>query len=281
MASISSKVRERVASGIKKYQPILTSAKSRDVHESDTVTIITDMLTDIFGYDKYSEITSEYNIRGTYVDLAIKLSGQVMILIEVKAIGLDLKENFIKQVVDYGANQGIDWVILTNGINWQIYKLYFNKPITQELICEFNLLNINPKNIDENDKLYLISKEGLEKSLLGEYHAKRQILNRYFIGQMIVTDTVLDVIRRELRRLSPDIKIEVEQIKEVLEQEILKREIVEGDKADEAKRKISRSSGRLLRKTSKEQEEMDVEANKLSPSIDENIKSTTTSTENR
>ena len=40
------------------------------------------------GFDKYSEITSEYVIRSTYVDLAIKLDGKLALLIEVKAIGL-------------------------------------------------------------------------------------------------------------------------------------------------------------------------------------------------
>ena len=73
--SIPKKVSERLVSGIKKYQPILTAAKDRDVGETDTVTIIKDMLAEIFGYDKYSELTSEYAIRGTYCDLAIKLDG--------------------------------------------------------------------------------------------------------------------------------------------------------------------------------------------------------------
>ena len=69
MASAPKKVAERIAAGIKRYQPILESAKSRDVGESDTVTIVTDMLADVFGYDKYAEVTSEFSICGTYCDL--------------------------------------------------------------------------------------------------------------------------------------------------------------------------------------------------------------------
>jgi hypothetical protein len=59
MANIPQKVSERLVAGIKKFQPILTLAQSHDANESDTVIIITDMLSEIFGYDKYSEITSE------------------------------------------------------------------------------------------------------------------------------------------------------------------------------------------------------------------------------
>jgi hypothetical protein len=84
MSKVPNKVADRIASGLKKYQPILMTAKSRDVGEADTVTIIKDMLSDIFGYDKYHEITSEFAIRGTYCDLAIRLENKVSLWIKNK-----------------------------------------------------------------------------------------------------------------------------------------------------------------------------------------------------
>ena len=108
MGAIPKRVGERLVAGIKRYQPILVDAKARDVGEADTVTIIKDMLADVFGYDKYSEVTSEHAIRGTYCDLALKIDGALQTLIEVKAIGLALKDAHIKQAVDYAANQGVD-----------------------------------------------------------------------------------------------------------------------------------------------------------------------------
>jgi hypothetical protein len=51
---------------------------------------------------------SECAIRGTYCDLGIKIDGKFLFLIEVKAIGLELKEAQIKQAVDYAANRGTD-----------------------------------------------------------------------------------------------------------------------------------------------------------------------------
>jgi predicted type IV restriction endonuclease len=110
-----------------------------------SVTIVTDMLADLFGFDKYSEITSEYVIRGTFVDLAMKLDSTVHMLLEVKAIGLDLKSLFTKQAVDYAANQGVEWVVLTNGLFWQVYRVLFGKPIGQELVIEINFLDLNSK----------------------------------------------------------------------------------------------------------------------------------------
>jgi hypothetical protein len=83
MASTPARAAERIRAALKQFQPILASAKSRDVNESDTVVIITDMLQAVFGYDKYSEIASEHTIRGTYCDLAVKLGGTLAFLLEV------------------------------------------------------------------------------------------------------------------------------------------------------------------------------------------------------
>jgi hypothetical protein len=247
MPQVPNKVAERLAAGLKRFQPILGSAKSRDVGESDTVIIVTDILSEVFGYDKYSEITSETSIRGTWCDLAIKLDGAIEFLIEVKAIGSDLKDSHTKQAVDYSANQGTDWVILTNGEIWRVYKVTFAKPIAHELVLEINISQLNSKKSADIELLYHLTREGWLRSALGEFHTQQQALSRFFLGAMVLSNPVLEVIRRELRRLSPDVKITAEQIKSVLVQEVLKREVVEGEKADEARKKVSKAAGRLLR----------------------------------
>ena len=88
MAVIPKKVQSRFVAGIKKFQPILNAAKTKDINESDTVVIITDMLSELFGFDKYSEITSEYAIKKTFCDLAIKVDGKLRFLIEAKLLDL-------------------------------------------------------------------------------------------------------------------------------------------------------------------------------------------------
>ena len=74
---IPKKVQDRLVAGLKRYQPIVRKLAERDISEADTVTVIKDMLTDVFGYDKYAELTSEQQIRGTFCDLAIKVEGKV------------------------------------------------------------------------------------------------------------------------------------------------------------------------------------------------------------
>ena len=66
MAKIPARVSSRLADGIKRYQPIVASAKSRDLNEADTSRLVTDILSDVCGFDRYTEITSEYSIRGDH-----------------------------------------------------------------------------------------------------------------------------------------------------------------------------------------------------------------------
>ncbi|RLS63794.1 MAG: restriction endonuclease subunit R, partial [Planctomycetota bacterium] len=221
MGNVSSRISDRIAAGIKRFQPILAAAKSRDVGESDTVTIVVDMLAEVFGYDKYSEITSEHAIRGTYCHLAIKIDGVPPLLIEVKAIGLELKDQYVKQAIDYAANQGTDWVVLTNGLIWRVYKVTFAKPIECELVLEIDFSALTSKSAKDIESLYLFAKEGWMKSVLGEYHNQKQALSRFFLGATLLTDPVLEVIRRELRRVSPDVRIDIEEIKFALASEVL------------------------------------------------------------
>ena len=247
MANIPSKVETRLVAGIKKFQTVLIDAQKRDVNESDTVIIITDMLSEIFGYDKYAEITSEKNIRGSFCDLATKVDNAIQTLIEAKAINQELKDGFVRQAVDYASNEGVDWVVLTSGVIWRVYKVTFSKPIDHELILEINFLSLNQHTPADLEQLFLLTKESWAKSALSDYYDQKQALSKFSISAVILSETILTVIRRELRRLSPDVKIDIEQIRSVLEQEVLKREVVEGEKAEEAHKRIARANNRALR----------------------------------
>lgn len=241
MPQVPTKVANRLAVGVKRFQPIIASAKSRDVNESDTVIIVTDILSEVFGYDKYSEITSECSIKGTWCDLAIKIAGVFEFLIEVKAIGLDLKDSHTRQAIDYSVNQGTEWVILTNAEIWRVYRVSFTKPIDHELVLEINFAQLNSKKSGDLELLYHLTREGLTKSVLGDFHTQKQALSRFFLGAVVTSHPVLEVIRRQLRQLSPDVKINTEQIKNVLMQEVLKREVIEGERAEEAKKALNKT----------------------------------------
>ena len=240
MANIPKKVAERFIKAVPKFQKVLQIAKDRDINETDTVAVLNDIFGDVFGYDKYLEVTSELAIRGTYCDLALRIDGNVQFLIEAKAIGRDLKESHMKQACDYGANHGVQWVVLTNGVDWQIYRIRFERPINFDLVCTFEFLSLNARNEKDQEILFLLSKEGLGKNAREDYYEKVQSVNRYIIGNLIVSEPVISVIRRELRRIADGMKIDLGEIESIIRAQVLKREIVEGEEAEAAQSRLDK-----------------------------------------
>ncbi len=248
MLAVPKKVSDRFSQRLKNLQGIISSCRDRDINESDTVTLVMDILCDLLGYDKYSEITKEHQIRSTYCDLAIKIAGKISFLIECKAIGIALKDNHIQQALNYAANQGCEWVILTNAGTWKVYKTIFGQPISQELVMEIEMLSLNAKKDSDAELLYAISREGIDKASLAEYYANQQAKDRFCIATILTTEAVLKLVRKELKAMNPSVNIETEEILDVLKNQVLKREVVEGDKATEAQKRIQK----MMKKREKE-----------------------------
>jgi hypothetical protein len=257
MSTISKTAEKRIRDGIKKYKKVLKSAKDRDVNESDTVTILTDMLADICGYDKYTEITREYAIRNTYCDLAIKLDEKLVFLIEVKAIGIALQEIHLRQALQYASSAGIEWVILTNGDLWQAHRVIFEKPVKTEVAFDFSFIETT-KISELIEFFFLLSKEGAKKSAIDVYHEETQLTGRFMIAQVIQTDPVLTLIRKQLRALSNKIKVNNEDILHTLQQQIIKREVTEVEEAVKAKRRLD-SAYRVQKRSQAKKQNIEVE----------------------
>ena len=243
--AISKKVSDRISLNLKRFQSILTDAKSRDISESDTVVILGDMLAELLGYKKYIEITTEFAIRGTYVDLAVKVGNDVRFLIEAKAINVDLKDNHIKQAIDYGANHGIEWVALTNGVIWQVYKVHFKQPIDKSLIFEVDLLNTSPKNSQLLECFGTLSREGFTQSSMTAFFQQQQATSKFSLAALLTSENVLAALKKELKKLSPTIKVDDDFLRNTLQNDVLKRELVDSEEA--------KAAAEVIKKTNKQQ----------------------------
>jgi hypothetical protein len=238
---ISKRFVARARPAVRRYQKILAAAKKRDVGESDTVVIVTDFLADVLGYDKYAEITTEFAIRSTFCDLAIKTDNQLRYLIEVKAIGTDLKENHLRQAVDYGAKQGADWVLLTNGACWRAYRIMFEQPVRHEDVFSIDLLDDNCRPGTLLEVLWLISREAASGGDIEQYWRRKEATSRFVIARLLQSDALLTTLRRELRRISPGVRVDLDELRELLRTDVLKRDALEGEKADSADRMVKRA----------------------------------------
>ena len=246
--AIPKKVVSRIKSNFKKYQKILSDAKSRDVSESDTVVIIMEILSEVLGYNKFSEITTEYAIRNTYVDLAVKVSEDIRFLIEAKAIGVNLNDAHVKQAIDYGANHGIEWVILTNGIVWRVYKIHFKQPIEKTLISEIDILSDSTKNESVVECFGILSKEGFSKNSISAYFQQQQATSRFSLAALLLSEPVLTCLKREVKKVAPKLKVDNQELKSALKEEVIKRELMESDEAKSAEKFIKKNQKPIAKK---------------------------------
>jgi hypothetical protein len=247
MISVSKRFLDRAKPALRRYQKVLAAAKRRDVNEADTVTIVTDFMSDVLGYDKYEDLTGELAVRCTFCDLAVRREGELQYLIEVKAIGRDLRENQLKQAVDYGANQGVEWVLLTNGAEWQAHRIRFEQPISSDLVFTANLIDDDTPPAELLERLYLISKEAGRNGEIDRYFKQREATSRYVIAQLLLAPPTVAFVRRQLRGLFEGVKIDEDAVERILRDEVLKRDVIEGDKAVEASKRVRRATRRRER----------------------------------
>ena len=251
MLKIPKKVMDRWPSSLKSLVGVAVSHKTKDVSEADTVTLVKDMLAEIFGFDKYNELTSEQQIRGTFCDLAVKIDGKIRVLIEVKAAAISLNETHLRQAINYGAHEGIEWIVLTNALEWRLYRIKFGQPIEYELVSSFCIADVNLRNEEDQRRLFLLCREGITSDAMGLYHQHISVLNKFTLGQVIISEPVVGAIRREMRRLFPELKIDPEAIVDLLNNEILKREVLDGEKVKDAQQRIRKASNRTLKALSR------------------------------
>lgn len=244
---INKRVQDRIILNLKKYQKIVGGLRERDISEADTVTVVKDMLCEVFGYDKYTELTSEQQIRGTFCDLAVKVEGKIYYLAEVKAAGINLNNAHLRQAVNYGAHQGIEWIILTNAIEWKIYRLKFGQPIDFEEVFSLDICALSSRSADDIAKIFLLCRENVSTDALTAFHQQAQIINRYVIAELLRGPAIASCVRKELKRIF-DVKVTDEEVSMIISTDVLKRDVVEGDQATTAATLVKKTERAIERK---------------------------------
>lgn len=215
--------KNRIKNFLKKFVSVLKKAEDSGFNESDTRTLVLETLTSALGYDKFFEITGEFEIKGRYADFAIKLDNKVKYFVEVKAIGSKLSEKDLFQIQSYSASHNLNWMVLTNGRIWKCYHLSPSSPPQVSEVFEVDLIDGNLGDVTE--KLYLVSKEAMWRDALSDYWQVAQASSPISVAQCLLSDRVIAEIRRELYRTTKQ-KLENEIIYETLITQIIRGNIL-------------------------------------------------------
>jgi predicted type IV restriction endonuclease len=195
------KARERVSQAIKRFRPVLEQLRARDVVEADTRHLVTDILCEMLGYDKYEDLTAEYSVKGEYADYGIRLNKQIEAFVEVKRISTQLKSAHLRQVESYALKEGVEWAILTNAQVWQVYRLELRAGEKSDplLVFEVDLLSEESKLAEKVSKMFLLTKEGLSKGRLTEHMKMQDALSDRTLKPILISNEVVEAVRKAVR----------------------------------------------------------------------------------
>lgn len=212
--------RERVKASIRKFTKPLADLIARDANEGDTRFLVTDFLCEAFGYDKYEDLTTEYAVKGEFADYGIRIDKQLVAFIEVKRCTTKLGAKHLRQVEMYAVNEGVEWMILTNGAVWQVYHLTGGLPVVIDLAMAVDLSSDESVNAKANELFYL-TREAMKRRLMDELWKAKAATSPKSLAAVVLSDAVTDAVRKELRRTTGH-NVEAKQIANHLRETVIR-----------------------------------------------------------
>lgn len=189
---------QALRNGLSTYKRKYLRKEFSSLDESATRIMTNNFLTDILGYKELEEIKTEYRIRSEYADYVIQLKRKKHFVVEVKSIDLDISEKHLRQSLSYAANEGIDWILLLNGREVQLYRVNFGKPVTTTLIYKLDLLNKDDyKKCPE--LLWYLTKASVERGELETFWKKTDALNPTNVAKLLYSEEIVRRLRNDLK----------------------------------------------------------------------------------
>jgi hypothetical protein len=75
--------------------------------------------------------------------------------------------------------------------------------------------------------------EAFSKDTLSDWFHEKQITSKFSIAALLLSDAMLDSLRLQIRRLS-QIRLDIDDLRTLLTDEVIKRELIDGDEAKSA-----------------------------------------------
>jgi hypothetical protein len=191
--------RDRLRAAVRRFSKPLADLVARDANEGDTRLLVTDFLCDGLGYDKYADLTTEYQVKGEFADYGLRIDRDLVAFIEVKRVATKLSVKHLRQVEMYAVNEGVEWVILTNGSVWQVYHITGGLPVVIDLALEVDLLGDAPP-AHKVGQLFYLTRESLKRRQIDELWKAKRATSPTSLAQVLVSDNVTEAIRKELWR---------------------------------------------------------------------------------
>ncbi len=210
--------RDRLKNSLPKVIKPIQGLMERDAVEADTRMLVTDLLCDVLGYDKYEDLTAEYQVKGDFADFGIRVDKQLKAFVEIKRVRQDLNKTHLRQVESYALREGVVWVILTNVRVWELYRV---EPIAGEhsevtLLFSVDLLDESIPIKKKQDLLFLISREAIQKKVIDEFWKNQLATSPKVVKKALLSNEVIEAVKKEIYRTQKQ-RVDSKDIRSVIE----------------------------------------------------------------
>lgn len=203
----------------KRTIPLIIQLYEKGANETETRHGIEVILRDLLGYDLVADLRKEFAVRGLKADYIVDVKGKPAFVVEAKRIGVNLNQNHIYQATNYGTLTGIQWVVLTNGLVWQLYRVLHEGPYEYYRVFTIDL--IDGLSDDEAKWFYLISKDCMcRKNFLESQWQKTLALSPQNLLSTILSDEVISKIRSTITR-ETGYRATDGEVREAIEQKVM------------------------------------------------------------
>jgi hypothetical protein len=217
--------RERVKTSLRRYAKPLADLLARDANEGDTRLLVTDILEHALGFNKYEDLTTEYGVKGEFADYGIRIDKELLAFVEVKRVSTKLAAKHLRQVEMYAVNEGVEWMILTSGVEWRAYHLTGGLPVQIDLALDVNLLG-DETPTQKAGQLFYLTRESFKRRQIDElWKAKRATSPRSLV-KVLGSAQVVAAARKELRRTTGQ-NVEAAEITRLLRETVIRPECFE------------------------------------------------------
>ena len=218
-----SEARERVKAAVKKFQKPLADLVARDANEGDTRLLVTDILCDGLGYDKYEDLTTEYQVKVDFADYGVRVDKQLVAFIEVKRCTQALNQKHLHQVQSYAVNEGVEWMILTNGRVWQAWHMSPGMPVQMDKVLDIDLLS-EDSIAKKADAMFYISRDAFKRHQIDEMWKRAAATSPKSLAKILLSDKIVSEVTKELRRQTGH-KADQARIQEILATEVIRPDV--------------------------------------------------------
>jgi hypothetical protein len=191
--------RARTREAMRRFGRPLADLLERDANEGDTRLLVADFLCAGLGFDKCEDLTTEYQVKGEFADYGLRIDRRLVAFVEVKRCTQKLNMRHLRQVQMYAVDEGVEWIILTNGQVWQVYHLTGGLPLIIDLALEVDVLG-DDSLAQKAEGLFHLSKEALKRRLLDDLWKAKAATAPKSLSGIVLSEVVVGAVRKELRR---------------------------------------------------------------------------------